>query len=200
MPTLVVIGGPNGSGKTTLTSNLIESGTIKSSVINPDEIAFKEFGNYSFHVKAARVALSRRKQAIEDKEDFAFETTFSGSSEIKEVMTAKSASYYVILYYVALQSVLDNVTRVEERRTNLGHHVELEDIVRRHKKSRINLINHIPLFDKAYLFDNSDITRSRVAIFENGKSGWVNEKNRHHPFSKICLKANPLLTPPPLSD
>lgn len=133
MPTLVVIGGPNG-GKTTLTSYLIQRGRIKSTVINPDEIAFKEFGDYNFHVKAAKAALGRRKQAIENREDFAFETTFSGNSEIKEVVAAKSVGYYVVLYYVALQSVLDNLTRVEERRTNLGHHVEMEDIVRRHEK------------------------------------------------------------------
>jgi predicted ABC-type ATPase len=44
MPVLVVIGGPNGSGKTTLISYLIQKGSIKSTVINPDDIAFKEFG------------------------------------------------------------------------------------------------------------------------------------------------------------
>lgn len=84
--------------------------------------------------------MSRRKEAIENREDFAFETTLSGNSEINEVVAAKSAGYYIVLYYVALQSVLDNITRVEERRTNLGHPVELEDIVRRHEKSQTNLI------------------------------------------------------------
>jgi predicted ABC-type ATPase len=182
MPVLVVIGGPNGSGKTTLTSYLIQKGRIKSPVINPDEIAFNEFGDYKFHVKAARLALERRKEALEQHLDFAFETTFSGNSEINEVLAAKSAGYQTILYYVALESMLDNLTRVEERTTNLGHHVEREDIVRRHEKSRINLIKHIGLFDKAYLFDNSDTHRSRVAVFENGKLGWPNEKHKNHPF------------------
>lgn len=188
MPLLVVIGGPNGSGKTTLTSYLIQRGRIKTTVINPDEIAFKEFGDYDFHVKAARVALGRRKKAIVDKSDFAFETTFSGNSEINEVIAAKSAGYKAVLYYVALQSVLDNVTRVEERRTNLGHHVDIEDIVRRHEKSKANLLKNIDLFDKVYLFDNSDATRSRVAIFENGKMRWSNEKHREHPFYNLLLK------------
>ncbi len=189
MPTLVVIGGPNGSGKTTLTSYLIQRGRIRSAVINPDEIAFKEFGNYSFHIKAARIALERRKQAIDKKEDFAFETTFSGNSEVNEVITAKSAGYKTVLYYVALNSVLDNMTRVEERRTNLGHHVEREDIVRRYEKSKINLLKNIGLFDKAYLFDNSRLDRSRVAIFENGKLRWLNEKNRNHPFFEELFKS-----------
>ena len=84
MPKLVVIGGPNGSGKTTLTSYLTERGRIKSAIINPDEIAFREFGDYSFHIKAARVSLSRRKEAIENSKDFAFENTFSRNSEINE--------------------------------------------------------------------------------------------------------------------
>lgn len=189
MPTLVVIGGPNGSGKTTLTSYLIQKGRIKSLVINPDEIAFKEFGDYKFHIKAARLALERRKQAIIQNSDFAFETTFSGNSEINEIITAKSAGYTTVLYYVALESMLDNLTRVEERTTNLGHHVEREDIVRRHEKSRINLIKHIGLFDKVYLFDNSDTHRSRVAIFENGKLIWPNEKHLNHPFYKDLFKS-----------
>ncbi len=189
MPSLIVIGGPNGSGKTTLTSYLIQKGRIKTSVINPDEIAFKEFGDYAFHVKAARVALERRKQAINQKVDFAFETTFSGNSEINEVLTAKSARYKTVLYYVALESMLDNVIRVEERRTGLGHHVEQEDILRRHEKSRINLLKHIGLFDKAYLFDNSDIQRSRVAIFESGKLVWLNKKHKNHPFYVSLFKS-----------
>lgn len=189
MPLLVVIDGPNGSGKTTLTKYLIERERIKSPVINPDEIAFLEFGDYSFHVKAARIALERRKQAIDRKADFAFETTFSGNSEINEVLTAKSSGYKTVLYYVALSSVLDNVTRVEERRTNLGHHVEIEDIVRRYEKSRMNLINNIHLFDTVYLFDNSDVRRSRVAIFENEKLKWSNEKHKHHPFYRELLKS-----------
>lgn len=188
MPLLIVIGGPNGSGKTTLTSYLIQKGRIKTPVINPDEIAFKEFGGYNFHIKAAKVALGRRKAAVSQNADFAFETTFSGNSEINEVLAAKSAGYTTILYYVALESILDNVTRVEERRTNLGHHVEREDIVRRYEKSRINLINHINLFDKVYLFDNSDTQRSRVAIFENGGIRWVNEKHKTHPFYKDLFR------------
>ena len=188
MPVLVVIGGPNGSGKTTLTSYLIQKGRIKSTVINPDDIAFTEFGDYKFHVKAARLALERRKNAIAESSDFAFETTFSGNSEINEVLAAKAAGYKTILYYVALQSMLDNLTRVEERTTNLGHHVEKEDIVRRHEKSKINLTKHIGLFDKAYLFDNSDTDRSRVAIFEKGKLRWFNEKHLDHPFYKDLLK------------
>ena len=65
MPSLIVIGGPNGSGKTTLTSYLIQKGRIKTSVINPDEIAFTEYGGYNFHIKAAKVALERRKEALE---------------------------------------------------------------------------------------------------------------------------------------
>jgi predicted ABC-type ATPase len=76
MPSLIVIGGPNGSGKTTLTSYLIQKGRIKTPVINPDEIAFKEFGSYDFHIKAAKVALQRRKEAIFKNTDFAFDKAY----------------------------------------------------------------------------------------------------------------------------
>jgi len=184
MPAIVVIGGPNGSGKTTLTSHLLQKGRIKTDVINPDNIALNDFGGYQFHIKAAKVALEKRHTLIQQKADLAFETTFSGSSELRDLVTASNAGYKTILYYIALQSILDNVIRVEERKTNMGHHVELEDLIRRFDKSKANLIKHISLFDKAYLFDNSGAKRSRVAIFEKGNLVWLNAKHKDHPFYK----------------
>jgi predicted ABC-type ATPase len=184
MPTVVVIGGPNGSGKTTLTSHLIQRGRIKTDVINPDNIALNDFGGYQFHVKAARASLNKRHTAISQKSDLAFETTFSGNSEIRDVKLAKSFGYESVLYYVALQSVLDNVIRVEERKTNMGHNVELADLIRRYNKSKANLLKYISLFDRVYLFDNSGSKRSRVAIFGNGKVLWLNAKHKDHPFYK----------------
>ncbi|WP_374948927.1 zeta toxin family protein [Mucilaginibacter sp.] len=184
MPTIVVIGGPNGSGKTTLTSHLLQRGRIKTDVINPDNIALTDFGGYHFHIKAAKVALENRHTLIKQNADLAFETTFSGNSEIRDIESARSAGYSAVLYYIALQSVLDNVIRVEERKTNMGHNVELDDVIRRYDKSRANLIKHIELFDRAYLFDNSGSSRSRVAIFEKGKLLWLNTKHKDHPFYK----------------
>jgi predicted ABC-type ATPase len=187
-PLLIVIGGPNGSGKTTLSSKLIERGRIKSKIINPDAIAYDEFGSYRHQIKAAKLALLRRKTALNNREDFAFESTFSGKSEINDIITAKESGYEVILYYVALRSVIDNVTRVEERQTDLGHDVGYEDILRRHTNSQLNPINNISLFDTAYLFDNSASSRSRVAIFLHGQLAWVNPKHAQHPFFKELLK------------
>ena len=187
MPTLIVIGGPNGSGKITLSSYLIKKGRIKSSIINPDEIAYRELGSYENHVQAARIALTRRKKAIEEHIDFAFETTFSGNSEIREILSAKQKGYSIILYYVALQSVLDNIIRVEERHNILGHDVDSEDIIRRLKKSQDNLSKHLTIFDKVYLFDNSGSNRSRVAIYNSGTLSWVNNKHLDHPFYQELL-------------
>ena len=182
MPSLIVIGGPNGSGKTTLTSYLVQKGRIRTEVINPDSIAINELGSYSFQIQAARIALNRRKESIVNHLDLAFETTFSGKSEINEVLAAKKAGYKTVLYYVALQSILDNIIRVEERQSNLGHNVDREDVTRRHKKSLNNLLEYIVFFDQAYLFDNSGAKRSRVAIFNNGELIWLNPKHANHPF------------------
>lgn len=188
MPALTIIGGPNGSGKTTLTKYLIENGRIKTDVINPDQIAQEELGSYSLHVKAARIALHRRQNAIDQNSDFTFETTFSGNSEINHLQEAKSKGYKLILYYVALKSKLDNIIRVEQRITNAGHDVENDDISRRYSKSQANLKQYLYLFDKAYLFDNSLSRFSRVAIFENGKLRWTNDKHKEHPFYFELLK------------
>lgn len=186
-PLLIVIGGPNGSGKTTLTSYLLQKNCIKSQIINPDDIAFNELGSYQYQIEAARIALGRRKYALDHTEDFAFECTFSGKSELNTIKAAKEKGYQLILYYVALRSVLDNITRVKERQTKLGHDVDTEDIIRRYSSSKNNLTNNLSLFDTAYLFDNSGSSRSRVAIFSNGKASWINPKHIEHPFYKGLL-------------
>jgi predicted ABC-type ATPase len=183
-PLLIVIGGPNGSGKTTLSSYLLEKGRIKTNIINPDKIAFEELGSYHFQFQAARIALLRRKEALERNESFTFESTFYGNSEVNDIKAAKQKGYRVLLYYIALQSVMDNITRVEERHTQLGHRVNNEDIIRRYQGSQFNLLDNISLFDTAYLFDNSGSFRSRVAIFSNGNASWVNPKHTLHPFFK----------------
>lgn len=182
MPVLVIVGGPNGSGKTTLTEHLIKRERIKTNVINPDEIAIKEYGSFTFHVKAAKSALQRRNQALSLDADFTFETTFSGRSEITCALAAKAAGYRITLYYIALRSVVDNIIRVQEREHNHGHAVELADQIRRYYKSKANLAVNIQYFDKVYLFDNSGTERSRVAIFENGNLVWLNTKHVNHPF------------------
>lgn len=186
-PLLIVIGGPNGSGKTTLTSYLLQKNRIKSQIINPDDIAFNELGSYQHQIEAARIALDRRKQALDYKEDLTFECTFSGNSELNAIRVAKQKGYKIVLYYVALRSALDNITRVKERQTRLGHDVSNEDIIRRYNSSKNNLINNLSLFDTAYLFDNSGSSRSRVAIFSDGKASWINPKHIEHPFYKGLL-------------
>ncbi|AMR30885.1 hypothetical protein A0256_05330 [Mucilaginibacter sp. PAMC 26640] len=196
MPLLVVVGGPNGSGKTTLTAQLIKRGRIKTAVINPDDIALTEFGSYKFHIPASREALQRRKNALVSKSDVAFETTFSGKSEIADIRAAHKGGYRTILYFVALESLIDNIIRVEERAHNNGHKVELEDMIRRYNKIKLALQNHIALFNRAYLFDNSGTRRSRVAIFEHGNLVWLNTKHENHPFYQHLF--SPLPTPPPL--
>ena len=190
MPTLVIVGGPNGSGKTTLTNHLIARGRITTHVINPDNIAKLEFGSYHFHIKAAKVALERRELALSARIDFAFETTFSGKSEINHCIAAKASGFRTILYYVTLNSVMDNINRVEEREFDLGHPVDVQDIVRRYDKSKLNLLKHIYLFDRVYLFDNSETDRSRVAIFESGNLLWLNPKHKNHPFYKDLFSAD----------
>ena len=187
MPSIIVIGGPNGSGKTSLVSYLKNKKRIKTDVINPDEIALNEFGDYSFHIPAARIALAMRSSAIDQRLDLAFETTFSGNSEVNQVNQAKNEGYTAILYYVALKSVVDNLVRVDERRADNGHRVEKTDIVRRYEKSKSNLKRHIALFDLAYLFDNSGLERSRVPIFKGGKLLWLNAKHKNHPFYKALF-------------
>ncbi len=90
---------------------------------------------------ASRLFLREIENRIEQRENFAFETTLSGRSYLKLVRRLRAEDWRVELIYLALPNIETSRLRVAERVAHGGHNILLEDIERRFPRSLANLLD-----------------------------------------------------------
>ncbi len=87
---------------------------------------------------------------------FAVETTFSGIDYSNRINNWKSAGYYIIVYYLKLQSVELAIERVKLRVSKGGHNIPEDVIKRRYERGWYNFQHTYKyLADVWTIFDNS---------------------------------------------
>lgn len=129
-----LIGGPNGSGKTTLARELIgENPNVH--FLNSDDIAHERGVSA---IEAGRILINSMNDIFSAHYSFALETTLAGGFHNRVIKRAKSDGYKIILLYVFLPSVEQNIARVHQRVALGGHDVPEETIRRRYRESLLN--------------------------------------------------------------
>ncbi len=104
---------------------------------------------------ASRIFLREIEEAVEEGEDFAFETTLSGRGYLSLVQRLLSLGWRVELVYLALPSAEMSRLRVAERVSHGGHDIPLKDIQRRFPRSLHNLLKlYAPSVTRARCFMN----------------------------------------------
>ncbi len=131
---LYIIAGPNGSGKTTLAKELIKEEGI--AFLNADEIAEK-LGD-KIGLAAGRELLDKFEECFRAKESVVLESTISGNYHERIIDRAKKAKYEIVLVYVFLASVEQNLARIRQRVKLGGHNVPETDVMRRYGRSLHN--------------------------------------------------------------
>ncbi len=158
-PRLIIVAGPNGSGKTSITEKVLAHAWFSGcEYINPDFIARDELGDWnnpSAVIAAAKMAQSRRYEAIQSRRSLAFETVFSTDEKVDFVKSARDAGYFVRLFFVCTESPAINAARVAMRVMEGGHDVPISKIISRYSKSIANCAVCAGLVDRLYLYDNS---------------------------------------------
>jgi predicted ABC-type ATPase len=158
-PVLLVIAGPNGAGKTTVTVRLRrEKWSETVEYLNPDDIARDRFGDWNSPeatLDAARWTTARREELLIQRAGIAFETVFSTNDKVDFVERAKTAGYFVRLFFVGTSDPRINAARVANRVIQGGHTVPIDKIVSRYGKSLANLTPAIQIADRVYIYDNS---------------------------------------------
>src|SRR5690554_7912838 len=83
MPHLYIISGCNGAGKTTASFTILPEMLHCEEFINADEIArgLSPLNPGNAAIEAGRLMLTKIKKLIQNKKDFAFETTLARSEE-----------------------------------------------------------------------------------------------------------------------
>jgi predicted ABC-type ATPase len=126
--------------------------------LNPDDIARDRFGDWNSPdatLQAARWTTERREALLAARQGIAFETVFSTEDKLGFVARARSAGYFVRVFFIGTSDPRINAARVAGRVMAGGHTVAIEKIISRYGKSMANLIGAIEVADRVYIYDNS---------------------------------------------
>lgn len=132
--TMYIIAGPNGSGKTTLAKELISDENVI--FLNADEIALAI--NDRIGIQSGKIILNQLNDILHSGQSFVLESTISGRHHLQAIKNAQKQKYDIVLIYVFLESVEQNLARIKMRTQLGGHNVPKTDVVRRYKRSLEN--------------------------------------------------------------
>jgi len=158
-PVLIVIAGPNGSGKTSITEKILKHDWVENCLyINPDNIARDTFGDWNSPeavIKAAVLTEKMREECLQTRRSLIFETVMSASEKIDYILRAKSAGYFIRLFFISTDSPAINSSRIARRVMEGGHDVPISKIISRYSKSIANCCTLASHVDRFYCYDNS---------------------------------------------
>jgi predicted ABC-type ATPase len=159
VPKLYIIAGCNGAGKTTASYTILPEMLQCNEFVNADEIAkgLSPFQPEKVAFEAGRIMLHRIHELLEQKVDFAFETTLSSKTYTHTIQQAKEYGYEVILVFFWLESFELAKIRVQKRVSEGGHNIPDEIIERRYKRGLKNLFQlFLPICDYWMIVNNSN--------------------------------------------
>lgn len=159
-PCIYVLAGANGAGKSSVAGAAFRR--RGAAYFNPDEAAQRILSvNPAIGLDQASSTAwmeGRRllERAIEQRYDFAFETTLGGSTIPALLEKALDARIQVRMWYVGLSSPERHLARVRARVKKGGHDIPEEKVRERYNRSRWNLIRLLPKLTEVLLYDNSE--------------------------------------------
>ena len=160
MPTIIIIAGPNGAGKTTFARQLINVlGWPDEAFLNADEVAkgLEETTNGNRDIAAARKFLFGVDAMVDQRVDFAIETTLATRRLARHIPIWQSVGYEVDLYYLKLRDHDLAIERVSQRVKLRGHDIPRDVICRRFELSGRYLDEiYRDIVDRWQVFDNSE--------------------------------------------
>jgi predicted ABC-type ATPase len=166
MPSLYIISGCNGAGKTTASQTILPEILNCQEFVNADSIAagLSPFNPENVAFEAGRIMLHRINQLIEEKIDFAFETTLSTRSYVSLIKKTQSIGYEVTLLFFWLNSPELAMQRVAKRVSKGGHNIPSTTIDRRYYRGISNLINlYIPVCNNWLAINNMNVLPDIIA-------------------------------------
>lgn len=180
VPFLLIIAGPNGSGKSSHWDREYRSRNLQLPYVNADEFARAMSPSETRDRDAMFEAEKKRREHIERRESFAFETVFSHPGKLEEIRLAKEAGYYIRLVFIGLASPQLSIARVLRRVARGGHPVPPGRIPGRYARNLQNLAKAIPLVDEALVYDNSAEDQKPIEVLEF-QSGKLHRKSAEIP-------------------
>jgi predicted ABC-type ATPase len=156
---IYVLAGVNGAGKSSIAGAAFRD--AGADYYNPDEAArlIRSANGRLSQPEANGLAWQQGRRllerAIDERLDFAFESTLGASTIPRLLVQAAEKGAEVRIWYVGLASVELHIARVRARVRRGGHDIPEADIRRRFDNSRLNLIHLMPKLAALRVFDNS---------------------------------------------
>ena len=154
---ILVAAGTNGAGKSAIVGEFLAA--KGGEYFNPDlvarELIQKGVPTEQANASAWKLGFSALQRAINNNEDFSFETTLGGNTIARELHQAIKAGLKIYIWYVGLASPELHIARVRARVGRGGHEIPEAKIRERYPKSLANLVSFIGVAAQVHLFDNS---------------------------------------------
>src|ERR1035441_7461145 len=153
-PLVVALAGPNGAGKPTFYRAYLRASGLR--FVNADVMA-RELGVDPY--QAARLADSIRRQLIEQRESFIFETVFSDplGDKLTFLREAENSGYTVALFFIGIEGPDLSDQRVTMRVLKGGHDVPSDKIIARYPRVMHNLKRALAELSNVLVYDNSGL-------------------------------------------
>ena len=168
IPCIYVLAGANGAGKSSIGGAIFRQ--KGGEYFNPDEATKRIISaNPSItRERANSAAWSEGKRllerAIDERCNFAFETTLGGRTIAALLEKALSRGMEVRVWYVGLESPELHIARVRSRVRSGGHDIPEAKIRERFFQSRWNLIHLLPKLTEVMVYDNSEEADPRSGL------------------------------------
>lgn len=179
MNTYTIIAGVNGTGKSSLRGVLEGQGVTLGRVIDPDYIAKKH--NYNM-IMAGKQAIKEINDCLSMNVSFTQETTLAGKRIEKTIIQARKQGYYIIMYYIGLNSMEESLYRIENRVRKGGHNIPKEDVIRRFDNRYSSIKDVLCYCDEVHFYDNengfvkvAEIKNNVFRYFSDYKPIWITE-------------------------
>lgn len=153
MKKYTIIGGVNGAGKSSLTGVLRGIYSDIGIVVDTDVITAELGGD---RISGGKKAVKIIESCLEKGVNFTQETTLSGKRTLRTIQRARELDYYIRLYYTAVSSAEESITRIKNRAAKGGHSISEEDVLRRFGKRFSDLAAVLPYCDEAHFYDNEN--------------------------------------------
>jgi len=162
-PIILALAGPNGAGKTTFYRTYLRASGLR--FVNADGIAM-DLGVDPY--KAAGIADGLRRQLLDQRESFIFETVFSDpvGDKLRFLQQAEESGYTTVLFFIGIDGPSTSDDRVAMRVLKGGHDVPPEKIIARYPRVMNNLKRALVQLSNVRVYDNSNLKKPYRLVFK----------------------------------
>ena len=158
-PRIYVLAGTNGAGKSSIAGAMLTEEGVD--YFNPDDaVELIRVANPGITLEESQSVAwdeGRRllERAINERLDYAFETTLGGRTIAALLEKAMDEGIEIRIWYVGLTSPELHIARVDAGVKRGGHDIPEERIRQRYSRSLLNLIKLMPKLTELRVYDNS---------------------------------------------